>query len=188
MVMKTSVLLKIFITVLVGMPFSLPQIASAQQSQSVQRGPSGLPLPRFVSLKSSQVNMRVGPGKQYSVAWRYTKSGLPFEIIQEYDNWRRVRDADGTMGWVHGSLLSGERTGIALPWRRQEQQPMRATLYKSPEINAKPIAFLEPGVIGKIHTCDGSWCEFEVTHEEKTFKGFATQAELWGAYPNEIID
>ena len=85
--------------------------------QNVARGPSGLPLPRFVSLKSGRVNSRIGPGVNYAVDWMYLKPGLPMEIIQEYDNWRRVRDSDGSEGWINQSLLSGRRTGIAAPWQ-----------------------------------------------------------------------
>ena len=90
---------------------------TAAADQSVTRGPSGLPLPRFVSLKSGRVNSRIGPGVNYAVDWMYLKPGLPMEIIQEYDNWRRVRDSDGAEGWINQSLLSGRRTAIAAPWQ-----------------------------------------------------------------------
>ena len=90
------------------------------QAQAAAKGPSGLPLPRFVSLKAKRVNLRVGPGQNYAVAWLYTKAGVPMEVIQEYDNWRRVRDAEGTEGWVYQSLLSGERTAVTAPWKMGE--------------------------------------------------------------------
>src|SRR5690348_10149454 len=81
-------------------------------------GPSGLPLPRFVSLKSGRVNSRIGPGVNYAIDWMYLKPGLPMEILQEFDNWRKVRDSDGAEGWINQSLLSGKRTGIAAPWQK----------------------------------------------------------------------
>jgi SH3-like domain-containing protein len=85
----------------------------------VTRGKSGLPLPRFVSLKSAKVNSRIGPGVTYAVDWRYMKAGLPMEIIQEFDNWRRVRDSDGAVGQAHGHrdpLAEGqEGTGQSAP-------------------------------------------------------------------------
>ena len=31
--------------------------------------PSGLPLPRFVSIRNAPVNVRVGPGTRYEIAW-----------------------------------------------------------------------------------------------------------------------
>src|ERR1700751_5997914 len=97
-----------------GSGTALSQTASAQ----IARGPSGLPLPRFVTLKSKRVNLRVGPSNDYAVAWLYLKAGLPVEIIQEYDNWRQIRDSDGTEGWVSQALLSGNRAAIAAPWMR----------------------------------------------------------------------
>lgn len=164
-----------------------PDMASAQTTNSIGKGPSGLPLPRFVSLKATRVNLRVGPGPDYAVAYRYLKDGVPMEIIQEYDNWRRVRDADGTTGWIHGSLLSGKRTAIASPWRQASDMADTVTLYSAPAGQAKAVAFLEPGVIGRIETCDGAWCEFEVTFDGRALNGFVNQAELWGAYPDEVI-
>lgn len=159
------------------LPFS-PIYAFAASPQ-VQLGPSGLPLPRFVSLKSGRVNLRVGPGVGYAVDWMYLKSGLPMEIIQEYDNWRRVRDSEGAEGWINQSLLSGRRTGIAAPWQRGKEAmiPMRA----SPERSAPEIAQLEPGVVGTILACDGEWCEFQT----RNLQGWVQQTQVWGAYPNE---
>ena len=163
-------------------------MAFAQTTGSIQRGPSGLPLPRFVSLKAERVNMRVGPGREYAVAWRYMKSGLPLEIIQEYDNWRRVRDADGDTGWIHGSLLSGARTAIATPWRSADAAEDVVTLYRDGRAGAEAVALLQPGVLGSIESCDGAWCELEVRHGERTISGFVAQADLWGAYPDEVIE
>src|SRR5436305_4699840 len=75
-------------------------------------GASGLPIPRFVSLKSDKVNVRAGPTRDHDVAWIYTRAGLPVEITAEYENWRRIRDWEGAEGWVYHSLLSGRRTGL----------------------------------------------------------------------------
>ncbi|MDD9332164.1 MAG: SH3 domain-containing protein, partial [Bartonella sp.] len=80
---------------------------SYPQSLNQDLGPSGLPLPRFASIKSARVNMRVGPGNNYPIIFTYQKQGLPIEIIQEYDQWRKVRDAEGDEGWIYQSLLSG---------------------------------------------------------------------------------
>ena len=108
--------------------FSLAVPNSVTTAEAETKGPSGLPLPRFVSLKAQRVNMRVGPGRDYKVEWMYTKAGLPLEILQEYDNWRKVRDPEGNEGWILHSLLSGERTAIVAPWdsvpkRRQTHGP-----------------------------------------------------------------
>lgn len=154
---------------------------SSPADQATARSGSGLPLPRFVSLKSSRVNARVGPGVNYAVEWLYLKQGLPMEIIQEYDNWRKVRDADGAEGWINQSLLSGKRTAIAAPWQRGKDA--RINLLTEPDEAASPVAILEPGVVGTIKLCNGEWCE--MTFDGHT--GWISQAKIWGAYPGEAI-
>jgi SH3-like domain-containing protein len=156
---------------------------AAGEAQAAVMGPSGLPLPRFVSLKSNRINLRVGPGRDYAVQWLYVKPGLPVEIVQEYDNWRRIRDSDGTEGWVLQSLLSGKRAGLAAPWGKDKgAQPV--PLFSRAEDHAELNAQLEPGVLGKVTACDGNWCKFEASGHD----GFVRQTDIWGAYPGEQFD
>ena len=163
-------------------PASDALAAPAEQgAQDMRRGPSGLPLPRFVSLKSGRVNSRIGPGVNYAVDWMYLKPGLPMEIIQEYDNWRRVRDPDGAEGWVNQSLLSGRRTAIAAPW--QKGKDAKIDLLSDPDANSRTLAVIEPGVIGTIRSCNGEWCE--MTFGGHT--GWINQSLVWGAYPGELV-
>ena len=170
---------------LLGLVFMGPNIepAAAQMAagQQVKLGPSGLPLPRFVSLKSGRVNSRIGPGLHYAVNWLYMKSGLPMEIIQEYDNWRRVRDSDGSEGWINQSLLSGRRTAITAPWQRGKDA--RLTLLAEPDKEASTVAIVEPGVVGTIKQCNGEWCE--MTFDGHT--GWIAQTLVWGAYPGVLV-
>src|SRR5690606_30718590 len=100
---------------------------------------STLPVPRFVTLATDEVNLRTGPGLRYPVKLVIKRSGLPVEIIREFDIWRQVRDVDGEEGWVHKSMLSGRRSVIV---RGQMQ-----TLLRDPKAEALPVAKLEPGVI-----------------------------------------
>ena len=157
----------------------LAPAASPALAQTASVGPSGLPLPRFVSLKSSKVNLRIGPGLNYPVDWLYLKAGVPMEIIQEYDNWRRVRDADGAEGWINQSLLSGRRTAIAAPWQRGKETEL--LLRAEPDTTSRIVAKLEPGVIGTIKGCNGQWCEMEFSGH----RGWLSQTQIWGAYPGE---
>ncbi|MBE7183142.1 MAG: hypothetical protein INR68_01895 [Methylobacterium mesophilicum] len=145
-------------------------------------GPSGLPLPRFVSLRSGKVNSRIGPGVNYPVDWMYLKAGMPMEIIQEYDNWRRIRDADGAEGWVNQGLLSGRRTGITAPWQRGKD--VQIPVYASASKDAGKVALVDPGVVGSIKKCDGTWCEMIFAGRE----GYVVQSQIWGAYPGESVD
>ena len=98
-------------------------------------GPSGLPLPRFVTTRSTPANVRVGPGTKYSVAWVYLKAGTPVEIIQEFDTWRKIRDVDGSEGWLHQNLLVGRRAGLVAPWRAAGD---RIALRRSRSLIAQP--------------------------------------------------
>lgn len=161
---------------------SMPTLAAPNDGATVTLGPSGLPLPRFVSLKSGRVNSRIGPGVTYSVDWMYMKAGLPMEIIQEYDNWRRVRDADGSEGWINQTLLSGKRTAIVAPWQRGKGANLK--LLASADKDARVVAMVEPGAIGTIRSCDGQWCELSF---EGRNRGWMAQSQVWGAYPGENI-
>ena len=170
---------------LLGLVFVYPNapaaVAQTAAGQQVTRGPSGLPLPRFVSLKSGRVNSRIGPGLNYAVEWLYMKPGLPMEIVQEYDNWRRVRDSDGAEGWINQSLLSGRRTAIAAPWQRGKEAQI--ILLEKPEREARTLAILEPGVVGTIKSCNGEWCEMNFDGHT----GWLSQKLVWGAYPGELV-
>ncbi|WP_158598405.1 SH3 domain-containing protein [Notoacmeibacter ruber] len=147
---------------------------------SIETGASGLPLPRFASLKSSRINMRAGPGRDYRIEWNYRKAGLPMEIIQEYDNWRKVRDASGDEGWIHVSLLTGKRTGMAAPWQKNEMLPLR----RQPTPDSSLIAQVEAGALGEVVSCDGEWCIVDYDG----YEGYMRQAQIWGVYPSEKIE
>jgi SH3-like domain-containing protein len=168
-----------------GLVFTLVAAVAAPEPVLAQaaKGPSGLPLPRFVSLKSRKVNLRVGPGTTYAASWMYLKSGLPVEIIQEYDNWRKIRDSDGTEGWVNQALLSGTRTAIAAPWMKTKGPDIYVNMRRKPEPNATIIAKLEPGVVMHLTECNGDWCEADYDGTD----GWVSQGEIWGAYPGEVF-
>ena len=73
---------------------------------------TNLPLPRFVSMRAESANARRGPKLDQRVDWEFVRRGLPLEVVAEYGQWRRVRDAEGDGGWVHHTLLSGVRTAL----------------------------------------------------------------------------
>ena len=139
---------------------------------------SGLPLPRYVSLRATKVNMRTGPGVQYPVEWVYYRQFLPIEIIAEYGTWRRVRDWQGAQGWVHQNMLSGRRTFIVTNKVR--------TMRREPKTKSPGVAGLEPGVIGRIRLClaNSTWCQVEVEGRE----GWLRRVEFWGVYRHETFE
>ena len=71
---------------------------------------TGLEIPRFVSLKSNDVNLRVGPSINYPIRLKYISQNLPVEIIDEFDVWRKTRDHEGNIGWLHKSLIKAAQT------------------------------------------------------------------------------
>jgi len=141
---------------------------------------SGLPVPRFVSLKADRVNVRAGPNKDQEVRWVYTRAGMPVEITAEFENWRRIRDWEGAEGWVYHSLLSGRRTAVVVPALKHDLVP----LYANPDANSDLVAKLQGGVLGTLQSCSGAWCEFS----GNGFDGWVRQERLWGAYPNEKVE
>ncbi len=170
--------------------FALPllmlgAVGSAQpvSAQAVGNNPSGLPIPRFVSLKAERINMRIGPGRQFKVVWLYQRRGLPMEVIQEYDNWRKVRDPEGDEGWILHSLLSGKRTVIVNPGE-MENASVVTNMHSEPNSNSSIVATIQPGVVGEIKVCEEAWCEISVDGS----LGFVSKTDLWGVYPNELIE
>src|SRR6188472_4010536 len=110
---------------------------------------SGLPIPRYVSLKSDHVNVRAGPTKDNDVAWVYTKAGLPVEITAEFENWRRIRDSEGAEGWVYHSLLSGRRTAVVTMKNKDDLAP----LYDRADPGSAVAARLQAGVVAQVKKC-----------------------------------
>ena len=141
---------------------------------------SGLPIPRFVSLKPDRVNVRGGPTRDHDVAWVYTRAGLPVEITAESENWRRIRDWEGAEGWVYHSMLTGRRTALVKAKEKDALVPLQA----KPDASSEVVAKLQSGVLGTVKTCTGTWCRIFGT----SFDGWVAQERLWGVYPSEKVE
>jgi SH3-like domain-containing protein len=137
---------------------------------------TGLPIPRFVSLKKSEANMRIGPGEDYAVKWVYQRLHLPVEIVGEHGLWRQVRDRVGDEGWIHTSMIAGRRYAVIVGGQ--------ATLFKRPGNKAyKVVAFADPDLVVRILSCSPGWCRIEV----KGHKGWVERDYLWGLYASELF-
>lgn len=161
-------------------------IPAAPMPILAQDNPSGLKLPRFVSTRSSPINVRVGPGTRYEIAWNFLVPGVPVEIIQEFDTWRKIRDFDGDEGWVHQSLLAGTRVGYAVPLLANGEVEMRVNGSSEAPVRAR----LAGGVRVSVSECDGAWCRVSASQsgESGTYSGWVSQEEIWGVYPDEVFD
>jgi SH3-like domain-containing protein len=140
---------------------------------------SGLPIPRFVSLKPSDTPMREGPSKDHRIKWVFKKEGVPVEIIAEFENWRRVRDSEGDDGWVYHARLSGRRTAQINPKLKDPS----ISLFSRDNESAQVVAQLQPGVIDSVDQCTGRWCRLQ----GEGFNGWIQQERLWGVYPGERV-
>jgi SH3-like domain-containing protein len=140
---------------------------------------TGLPLPRFAALGSNQVNLRIGPDLRYRIEWTYQRRDLPVQIIEEHQIWRKIRDPEGTEGWVQRPLLNARRTFLV-------QGDGERTLRRRPEGESAPVAHLKPGVIGAVRRCEAgsAWCEVRVADHS----GCLRRSEMWGVGADEAIE
>ena len=138
---------------------------------------TGLPLPRFASLKTDEVNLRSGPGLRYPIEWVYKRRDLPVEIDREFEVWRLISDQEGVKGWVHSATLVGRRTFTIIG----TEQVLRS----APQDTGDAVARLKPGVIGRLRSCEAKadWCQVQVGD----YRGWLKRTAFWGTYPGEAI-
>ncbi len=154
---------------------SRPAPESPVREEQIRRG-SGLPVPRFASMRSDEVNVRTGPGTRYPVEWVFQRRNMPVEVISEFDTWRRIRDWQGATGWVHQSMLVGKRTMIVVA--------RETPLLRTPEPGAPLVARLEQAVQGEVLNCRGAFCRVDVQKN----RGWVERKSIWGVYPAETLD
>jgi SH3-like domain-containing protein len=153
--------------------------SAARAAQPVQPqigANSGLPIPRFVSLKYSEVRARRGPSESHRIDWLYQRRGLPMRVTAEFEHWRRVEDAQGEGGWIHYSQLSGTRTVQVM----QDRLP----LLSRPVQGSNEVAVLEAEVIAHIMECGLDWCRLSIDG----IRGWAPRSALWGLLPGEVLN
>ena len=151
-----------------------PADANAQETKLTVRG-SGLPVPRFVTLKFDEANLRAGPGREYPVLWQYRTVGLPLLVDSEFDIWRKVIDHEGTAGWMHGSVLSLQRMALV--------KNNMAEIHASPNQKSIVVALAERNALVELKSCPKSWCK--VVSED--VKGWINRKDLWGLLEAESL-
>lgn len=148
-------------------------------AQAAEEGDeTGLALPRMVSLRSSRINARSGPGSRYPIEWVYQQKGAPVEIIAEFELWRKIKDWEGTETWVHKAMLSGRRFVRVV-------NPGVNNIYSKPEKDAKVIAKVEDGVVGEVEKCPENvkMCLIKFDNVQ----GWMRRSALFGIYDKEVI-
>ena len=165
--MSRSLMITIAFVAATAMLLATPLLAIAD---------TGLPLPRFASLRANKVHLRTGPGVRYPVDWIFVQRNMPIEIVAEFENWRKVRDWQGTEGWVHRSMLSGKRTAVI----KGGIQPLR----REPASSAALTARVMEKVVARILECEGEWCRVEIGKK----RGWMRRTHIWGVHRNEQLN
>ena len=150
----------------------------ASTAQAAAPNPSGLPIPRWVSIRASEANMRTGPGARYPIEWVLQFRNLPVEVVEEFENWRKVRAIDETTGWVHKSMLSGNRMATVAV--------ARARVMQRPDSDAPVAAFVEEGVVVALDRCEPDWCQVAIASHG--VEGWIPRQALWGIYDGETVE
>jgi len=153
---------------------SLMALSSRAESQYVGTGPeTGKALPRFVSVAEDKAFLRRGPTMQHAIEWVYLRKDLPIEVVAEHDNWRKVRDFEGTIGWMNRVVLANDRTGMIL---------LDGTkLFRTPTPESQVLAIMEEGLVGKLDRCEEGWCQMRVAE----LSGWLPQSQLYGVRQGE---
>jgi len=154
---------------------SVAPAAHAAADIDATQGLSGLPVPRFVSLKSDKAYLRTGPGDRYPVQWVYVRKGLPVEVVREYGIWRQVRDIGGSVGWMNKQLIGGTRTAVVTGTVR--------TMFGTPDLQARAVWRIAPGAIVRVVLCSEAWCRVDRGGKS----GYILRAQLWGVGATEAI-
>lgn len=149
--------------VLVLAALAAPALASDRPT------PSGYPVPRYVTLKFSEVNARAGPGDDHRLLWVYRTRGLPVQVVAETADWRRVCDPEGGKAWVHKRVTDGRRAVLNLGVKR-------APLYRKPQGGSPTVAFLAPRAMADLDRCEKGWCRIKAPGAA----GWMREGAIWG--------
>ena len=167
--MRTSAFSLMAVALLLSLVEAPVQTARADDAADQKLGTvTKLPLPRFVSLRSSKINVRRGPGLDYRKDWVFKRAGLPVQVVEEYGDWRRVVDKDDAGGWVYHAMITGRRTVLIT----RDMVTLRA----DPTDTAAATAQAEIGVVADLRACTPDWCQIEA----QGHRGWVPKAAIWG--------
>jgi SH3-like domain-containing protein len=168
---------RVLIAALLGGLLLISEFLSVPLALAQEMGKeTGRAIPRYVSIRADEANLRVGPGGQYPIKWRLLRSGMPAQIVDEQGQWREVMLHDGERGWLHAPLLSGARTLYVTV--------NRAPITSSPDSKASLVAYAERRVILRVEQCEPHWCEVR----KGKLRGWVLRRLVWGILPTEILD
>jgi len=122
----------------------------------------------FSILKYDKVNLRQGPAKNYPVKIFYKKKHLPVLVQDRSDNYRKIRDHENNVGWIHVSQLSQKKAALI-----SDEQ---VVMFKKSTVYSKPLVVLEKGRLCLVSKCNDDWCKVKV----QEYLGWVKKKSLWG--------
>lgn len=131
----------------------------------------------YASLRSGKVFLREGPTFKHRVLFIYTRKDYPLQVLAAYDSWRRVRDVDGTVGWISQTMLADARTVLITG-------KGRAALRSAPSLAAPLLAEADPGVVARLKACKPQFCQISTGG----LTGWIERTRIWGVDAGEIIE
>lgn len=161
------------LVILIAVPLS-PRAWAQETPPQRREGTTGLPVPRFVSLKTTPAHLREGPSASTQIRWVYVRKSLPVEILEEYEHWRKVRDPEGEIGWMHKEYLGATRTVVITG-------TSNAVIHEQPDTASRPVAYGQPGLVARLKSCNAAFCEISA----RGYSGWVERAQIWGVYPDE---
>jgi SH3-like domain-containing protein len=161
----------------VPVPAPTPAPEAEKPTEPGKGSATGQPLPRFVTLRTDEVNLRTGPGTRYPIEWVYKRRDLPVQIEREFEVWRLIRDPEGVKGWVHQATLAPRRSAVVVGGEH--------ALRHDPKDDSAPVARLKPGVILRLRACEAAsdWCQASV----QDYRGWIKRSDIWGTLPGEEV-
>ena len=167
----------LLLALLAGMtPASASDSAGDNGEVKVTVRGSGYQVPRFVALKSDEVNMRAGPGTEYPVLWQYRKEGLPLRVEREFGIWRKVVDHENTTGWMHQSVVSLKRNALVTA--------SSAKIHAAPDDGSPLVAVAERNALLELQSCPTQWCKVA----SGDIRGWVARTAIWGLLDGEVLN
>jgi SH3-like domain-containing protein len=131
---------------------------------------------RYVSQRSDKAYLREGPSFAHKVLWVYRHRGYPFAVTAEFDVWRRVVTADGTVGWMSASMLTDQRS-VLITGKGQ----VKLTADSG---GGKVVALANPGAVAALKACTRDACRIKGEMAD----GWIAKDRIWGVSPDEVFD
>lgn len=150
---------------------------AAQTMPDGRPTPTGLEVPRWITLKSNKVRARQGPGLDYRIMWEYRTANLPVQVIAETTEWRKICDPDGSVAWIHRTVASGRRSVFN---RSDEAIPIRSSRSDTASVRA----MISPRSLVSLDECEEGWCRVRA----RKIRGWIPERGIFGTQTHPLCN